>query len=124
MENEPLITYNEERPWGSFTQFTKNTPSTVKIIFVRAGEKLSLQYHKHRSEFWKILSGKGEITIGESLFSAEKGDEFFIPKESLHRISASTDLEILEIALGEFDEDDIVRTEDIYGRTESNLQKK
>ncbi len=124
MKNEPLIPYNEERPWGSFTQFTKNTPSTVKIIFVRAGEKLSLQYHKHRSEFWKILSGKGEVTIGESLFPTKKGDEFFIPKESLHRISASTDLEILEIALGDFDEDDIVRTDDIYGRTESNLQKK
>jgi mannose-6-phosphate isomerase-like protein (cupin superfamily) len=112
----PLSPFIEKRPWGSFIQFTKNTPSTVKIISVYAGESLSLQYHHHRSEFWKVLSGSGKVTIGESILLAEKGNEFFIPKGILHRISAITDLEILEIALGDFDEADIIRTEDRYNR--------
>jgi mannose-6-phosphate isomerase-like protein (cupin superfamily) len=116
MHNEPLTPYTEVRPWGSFTQFTKNTPSTVKIISVNQGESLSLQYHHHRSEFWKIISGTAEITLGENICIAKKGDEFFVPQGTLHRISAHTDVEILEIALGDFDEEDIVRTEDRYNR--------
>lgn len=112
----PLSPFTENRPWGSFTQFTKNTPSTVKIISVNAGESLSLQYHHHRSEFWKVLSGTAEITLGENVVVAKKGDEFFVPVGTLHRISAHTALEILEIALGEFDETDIIRTEDRYNR--------
>jgi mannose-6-phosphate isomerase len=112
----PLSPFTENRPWGSFTQFTKNTPSTVKIISVKAGESLSLQYHHARSEFWRVISGSGKVTIGESILLAEKGKEFFVPKGVLHRIAAITDLEILEIALGEFDEADIIRTEDRYNR--------
>lgn len=112
----PLSPFTENRPWGYFTQFTKNTPSTVKIISVNAGESLSLQYHQHRAEFWKVLSGAGEITLGEEVIVAKKGDEFFVPVGTLHRISAKTDIEILEIALGEFDEADIIRTEDRYNR--------
>ena len=108
---------DDMRPWGSFRQFTSNEISTVKILRVKAGQKLSLQYHKNREEFWSVLSGNPSITLGEETKIAKPQDEFFIAKESIHRIAAPTnDVEILEIAFGEFDENDIVRLEDSYGR--------
>lgn len=107
----------EERPWGNFEQFTKNKESTVKIIRVKAGEALSLQYHEKRSEFWHILEGEGLVTVGDAKFPASKDSEFFIPKGSNHRVEANTDMVFLEIAFGEFDETDIIRIEDKYSRT-------
>ena len=56
--------YHEDRPWGSFERFTLNEPSTVKIITVKSGEAFSLQKHKGRDEWWKILQGDGTATIG------------------------------------------------------------
>lgn len=114
---EELNIFQEERPWGNFVRFTHNKPSTVKILLVKKGEAFSLQYHNNRTEFWKIISGTPEITIGESLILAHRGDEFKIPPKTNHRIRAvDTDTEILEISFGEFDEKDIVRLEDKYGR--------
>ena len=107
----------ENRPWGEFRVFTKNQPVTVKIIKVTKGEQFSLQYHKNRSEFWKILSGNPEVTVGESVVVAQKGDEFVVPQGTTHRVHAPTeDVEFLEIASGNFDEEDIIRLEDNYGR--------
>lgn len=106
-----------KRPWGSFTRFTNNEPSTVKLLFVNSGEQLSLQYHNKREEFWRIVSGEPEITIGEEIKMAKVGDEFVIGVGVKHRISApNNDVVILEVSKGDFDEDDIVRLEDKYGR--------
>ncbi len=106
-----------KRPWGSFIRFTNNEPSTVKILNINKGEILSLQYHLHREEFWKILKGSPEITIGEEKINAKEGDEFTIKPHVNHRISApNDDVMVLEISKGEFDEDDIVRIEDKYNR--------
>src|SRR5436190_12045687 len=103
---EPTTT---KRPWGSFTRFTNNEPSTVKILNVNKGEQLSLQYHNHRQEFWKVLRGSPEIVIGDKVHEGNVGDEFLIDVKTNHRISApDDDVEILEISTGEFDEDDIV----------------
>jgi len=114
MEFKP---FTIERPWGNFKQFTHNTLSTVKIVFVKKGEAFSLQYHNDRTEFWKILSGTPEITIGESVIQAKKGDEFEIPPKTNHRArSVDTDTEILEISSGNFNEEDVIRLEDKYGR--------
>ena len=106
-----------KRPWGSFTRFTDNEQSTVKLLYVTAGEQLSLQYHNKREEFWKVVKGSPDIVVGDKVSNAKEGDEFFIPVKSNHRISApKDDVVILEISKGEFDENDIVRTEDKYGR--------
>ncbi|MEK7606287.1 MAG: phosphomannose isomerase type II C-terminal cupin domain [Patescibacteria group bacterium] len=106
-----------ERPWGSFRQFTKNEPTTVKILFVRDGEALSLQHHKERSEFWRVLSGTPDIQKGKAVIHAKAGDEFFIDVGESHRITAiGGDATCLEISTGSFNEDDIVREEDNYGR--------
>lgn len=105
------------RPWGNFIRYTQNQSSTVKIITVMAGEELSLQYHSKRSEFWRILRGNPTITIGEEVIQAKPGDEFSVGEGVNHRIAANeNEVEILEIGLGEFDETDIVRLEDKYGR--------
>ncbi len=116
--------YTEKRPWGSFTQYIKNEPATVKIISVKAGESLSLQYHHNREEFWHILSGEGFVVVGKKKVLAKPGKEFNIPAETLHRIVAKTNLSILEIATGHFDELDIVRVQDSYGRTSKKVTKK
>lgn len=106
-----------ERPWGRFEQFTHNASSTVKIISVKKGEAFSLQYHNHRTEFWKILSGTPEVTIGDAVVRARAGDEFEIPPQTNHRArSIDSDSQILEISTGDFQEDDIIRIEDKYGR--------
>lgn len=106
-----------KRPWGSFTRFTNNELSTVKILHINKGEEFSLQYHTHRQEFWKILKGNPEITIGEEIHHPKEGEEFVIAPNTNHRISARVDdVTVLEISTGEFDEDDIVRIEDKYNR--------
>lgn len=111
---DPITT---KRPWGSFTRFTNNEPSTVKILHINKGEEFSLQYHTHRREFWKILKGSPEVTVGDKVMSPNEGDEFVIEPNTNHRIHAPVDeVIVLEISNGRFDEDDIVRIEDKYGR--------
>lgn len=112
-----MKTLTVKKPWGQFEQFTHNEATTVKILSVKKGEAFSLQYHNHRTEFWKIISGTPEITIGESVVNGKPGDEFEIPPKTNHRVHAiNVDTEILEISSGDFNENDIVRIEDKYGR--------
>ena len=105
------------RPWGSFERFTLNEQTTVKIITVAPSQAFSLQTHAHRQEFWRILSGSGTITVGDTHTEAVAGDQFMIQTGDQHRAEAGPDgLEFLEIAFGTFDESDITRLEDRYGR--------
>lgn len=116
MEEHKLFT--EERPWGWFREFVKNETVTIKILFIKMGECFSLQKHENRNEFWRILVGEPDITIDGKTVRAKPGDEFEILTKEEHRIQASTnDVEVLEISRGKFDETDIVRIEDKYGRT-------
>jgi mannose-6-phosphate isomerase len=109
--------YREERPWGKFEEFTKNEQTTVKIITVNPLQKLSLQKHAKRKEFWRIIKGNGTVQIGGAINEAKVGDEFEIPLGELHRVSGGdTGMQFLEIAHGDFDENDIERFEDQYGR--------
>ena len=116
MDNSPLQQFTELRPWGQFTQFTHNEPSTVEIINVDAGHSLSLQFHRHRSEYWYVISGTGTAVIGKQLIDLVVGQTYTVPVTVHHRISATTQLQILEIGIGMFDELDIVRLSDNYGR--------
>jgi len=114
MDHKP---YREERPWGSFLRFTLNENSTVKIITVNPGEAFSLQYHNGREECWHIISGDGTVTVGEEKFPINPGNDFYINSGVNHRVEAgSSAVVFLEIAFGEFQEEDIVRVEDKYGR--------
>lgn len=114
---DSLSIYEEERPWGSFRKFTDNTPSTVKILKVKPNEELSLQSHNKREEFWRVINGDGIFEVGDKKSIVEEGNEQYIPIKTKHQIKAGTGgMEVLEISFGEFDEGDIVRYEDKYGR--------
>jgi mannose-6-phosphate isomerase-like protein (cupin superfamily) len=113
-----MKTLTVEKPWGKFEQFTHDELTTVKIISVNPGASLSLQTHKNRAEFWRVLAGHPTVTIGGEQIPANPGEEFHIGKTQPHRLEAKDDpVKILEIAYGVFDENDIVRLEDKYGRT-------
>lgn len=109
--------YKEERPWGSFERFTQNEPSTVKLLFVAPGKRFSLQRHAGREEFWRVIEGSGTVTKGEEALEAKAGDEFLLPVGALHRLEGGPEgITVLEISLGDFDEGDIERLEDDFGR--------
>ena len=107
-----------DKPWGGFEQYTHNLPCTVKIITVAPGGTLSRQYHRMRDELWVTLDAGARVELDGSVLHPEPGERLFIPRETVHRLSAPGDgpVRILEISFGEFDEDDIVRLEDVYGR--------
>ena len=115
---EGLSNYEKEiRPWGNFERFTLNEQTTVKIVTVNAGEAISLQTHEHRDEFWRVLKGSGTITIDELVHEATVGESYFSKRGQKHRVEGGPDgLSFLEIAFGDFDEADITRLEDRYGR--------
>jgi len=110
------------RPWGSYTVLHEATGYKIKIIEVNPGSKLSLQMHHHRSEHWVVLSGEAKITKEEEIIFLKPGESIDIPKEAKHRLENTgiVPLSIIEIQNGDYlEEDDIVRFEDIYGRTSS-----
>jgi len=86
---QPPIPYREERPWGGFVEFTRNKPSSVKIINVSPQQALSLQKHKERDEFWYVLDGKGFVTKGTEQIPAKSGETYWIPRGTNHRIEAT-----------------------------------
>jgi mannose-6-phosphate isomerase len=109
--------YSESRPWGRFEKFHENKSCTVKLIYVNANSRLSLQYHKKRSEFWKVIKGTAMVEIDEKRIVLEEGETIMIRKQAKHRVHAlESECIILEISYGRFDENDIVRLEDDYQR--------
>lgn len=109
--------YVEKRPWGKFEQFTHNEKTTVKIITVNPKQKLSLQYHNHRKEFWRFLDNPAKVTIGKKTIKVKKDQEVLIKKRIMHTVEAlGKPVRFLEISFGNFDENDIVRIKDKYGR--------
>lgn len=111
-------TIEVEKPWGKFEQYTHNTLSTVKVITVQPGGALSLQYHHWRDELWVVLDAGAQIELGNRVIRPQVGERVFIPRTTTHRLLATGDtpVRILEVSFGEFDEKDIVRLEDVYGR--------
>ncbi len=109
-----------KKPWGHFEQYTHNLPSTVKIITVEPGGILSRQYHHGRDELWVVLDLGAEVELGDELLRPAPDEELFIPRGTVHRLSCCGEhrVRVLEISFGAFDEDDIVRLDDVYGRVE------
>lgn len=107
----------DQRPWGNEIWFPSESLAMVKILTVDPGGVTSLQYHNHRDEYWRFISGNGQVMIGDDIISVKAGDEQYIPKKIKHRIIGGADpLVFLELHYGKFDEADIVRLEDKYGR--------
>lgn len=117
MEHRPEPFVDDTKPWGGYTRYTLNTPSTVKILWITKGNQFSLQTHTHRDELWIILKGTPHVTIGTDVTQARPQDEFWIPRGTEHRMKAvEQDVEFLEISFGDFDENDITRLADDFGR--------
>lgn len=109
-----------DKPWGRFEQYTHNLPSTVKIITVAPGGVLSRQFHHQRDELWVMLDDGVKVELDGETFYPVRGEKLYIPRETIHRLATDEDFEVrvLEISFGDFDEEDIVRLDDLYGRVE------
>ena len=109
----------EERPWGSFTVLHTDSSHQVKKLLVNPGMRLSLQSHKYRAEHWFIVSGTALVELENTKFEVGKGDSVDIPLGAKHRITCKPDqpLIFIEVQTGSsFDENDITRYEDDFGR--------
>ena len=109
-----------EKPWGRFEQYTHNLLSTVKILTVAPGGILSRQYHHRREELWVVLDAGACVELDGEVLHPDPEEKLFIPRETVHRLycTGSSAVRVLEISFGEFDDDDIVRLEDVYSRVE------
>ena len=104
------------KPWGKYVILEKKRDYWIKKLFVRQGEKLSLQSHKGRFEIWVVLSGRIEVIKGNSHFFLKEGEFVKINKREKHRITGFENSWILEMAFGQMQENDIIRFKDDYGR--------
>ena len=108
-----------ERPWGNYEILSTTETSQVKRITVKPGQRLSLQTHERRSEYWVIESGLGQVQIEKEIHEAKPTSAFIIDEGMSHRVTniGNEILVFIEIQLGTyFGEDDIIRLEDDYGR--------
>lgn len=109
----------EERPWGSFRILSQNKGYKIKEIIVKPGQKLSLQMHHHRCEFWTVISGEAMVEINDVRKLMKPQESTFIPLQAKHRLEnpGTVDMVMVEVQCGDYlGEDDIVRFDDIYGR--------
>jgi len=108
------------RPWGRYDIIFESEDCKVKQITVNPGGKLSYQYHHKRNEVWCITSGSGVFTLDGTITYIVTGDTLVIPTLAKHMIenNGNEPLVFIEVQRGTyFGEDDIVRINDIYGRT-------
>ena len=108
-----------EKPWGYELVWANTDNYVAKILFVRAGESLSLQYHRIKEETLFLETGDCHLEAGtdpEKLSEVEfkQGMAFHIPPGCIHRISAKTDCRIFEVSTPHLS--DVVRLKDRYGR--------
>ncbi len=108
-----------EKPWGHEEIFAATDRYVGKILFIRAGEALSLQYHRRKDETIRILDGEMELSHGAdgqqlATLRMAPGCTARIRPGQLHRMVAVTDCRVLEVSTPELD--DVVRLEDRYGR--------
>ena len=116
-----LVSTTIDKPWGSYKTFEKDKDYLVKIITVNPGEKLSLQSHQHRSEYWLIISGIATVECDGKISHLNRNESIFIPQRSKHRLSNENKevLKVFEAQYGDkLSESDIIRYQDEYDRVE------
>ncbi|MDH7453882.1 mannose-1-phosphate guanylyltransferase/mannose-6-phosphate isomerase [Luteimonas composti] len=109
------------RPWGSYDSIDQEDGCfQVKRIKVKPGARLSLQSHRHRAEHWIVVRGTARITRDNDVFELYANQSTYIPLGAKHRLEnpGTEVLELIEVQSGSYlGEDDIVRYEDVYGRS-------
>jgi mannose-6-phosphate isomerase-like protein (cupin superfamily) len=109
-----------EKPWGWELIWAHTDVYVGKVLFVRAGHSLSLQFHREKDESWYVESGRAKVELGDTgkavlnteVISAGAGFRF--RPGTVHRVTAIEDTTILEVSTPQLD--DVVRLEDAYGR--------
>ena len=105
------------RPWGQQRQYAHNYPVTVSLMTIQPGRRLSLQSHPGRAELWIIFDPGTLVQVDDKIWEPSVGDEVWIPANARHRVTAlGSAVRVLEVAYGNWQQDDIVRYEDDYGR--------
>ena len=110
------------RPWGNYTKINEGDRWKVKKIFVKPGEKLSLQLHHHRAEHWIVVNGTASVEVDDEKLILYENQSTYIPLGSKHRLSnpGKIPLILIEVQSGTYlGEDDIKRFEDSYGRLDN-----
>ncbi len=108
------------RPWGAYDSIDMGERFQVKRITVKPGAALSLQMHHHRAEHWIVVSGTAKVVRGEETLLLSENQSTYIPLGVTHRLEnpGKVPLELIEVQSGSYlGEDDIVRFEDVYGRS-------
>ena len=111
-----------QRPWGAYTVIHTADDHQVKTITVAPGRRLSYQTHARRSEHWYVVSGAGVVTLNGADVVVEAGSSVDVPVGAPHRVANTGDvpLQFIEVQRGDyFGEDDIVRLDDDFGRTDA-----
>ena len=109
-----------EKPWGHELIWALTDVYCGKVLFVKAGHSLSLQFHRDKDESWLVQSGRAKLElgeVGETLLKEEivvAGAAFHYGPGTVHRVTAIEDTTILEVSTPHLD--DVVRLEDAYGR--------
>jgi mannose-6-phosphate isomerase-like protein (cupin superfamily) len=109
-----------EKPWGYELIWALTDAYCGKVLFVKAGHALSLQFHREKDESWLVQSGRARLELGEAGKSIlneaviSAGDAFHYTPGTVHRVTAIEDTTILEVSTPHLD--DVVRLEDAYGR--------
>ena len=118
----PVGLETDQRPWGSYIVLDDQATFKVKRIEVLPGKRLSYQRHARRSEHWFIVHGTATVTLDGERREVSSGQAIDIPVGTDHRIENASDALVVfvEVQHGDyFGEDDIVRLEDDYGRTDA-----
>lgn len=109
-----------DKPWGYELIWALTDVYCGKVLFVRAGQSLSLQFHREKDESWLVQSGRAKLelgAVGDSVLKVEvigPGAAFHYRPGTVHRVTALEDTTILEVSTPHLD--DVVRLEDAYGR--------
>jgi mannose-6-phosphate isomerase len=109
-----------DKPWGHELIWALTDRYCGKLLHVRRGQSLSLQFHREKDESWLVQSGRAKLElgdVGESVLHEEvvgPGAAFHYTPGTVHRVTALEDTTILEVSTPQLD--DVVRLEDAYGR--------
>ena len=107
-----------DKPWGYERLWACTDSYAGKILYIRGGEMLSLQYHERKAESILVLLGTLELTIGDKTHLVLRGEAYDIPPKTVHRMRGVTNCEVVEVSTPELG--DVVRLDDIYGRQTEN----
>ena len=108
-----------EKPWGWELVWAEADDYVGKLLFVRAGESLSLQYHELKDESWLVQQGRARLELGVvggelEVLEIAPGDAYRFPPRTVHRVTALEDTTVVEVSTNHLT--DVVRLEDEYGR--------